>query len=258
MTGNENAKGQLCVVGLGPGPDDWVTPATQSVLERAQDLLGYIPYLNRVPDRADQIKHASDNREELARASEALELAAKGRRVVVVSGGDPGVFAMATAICEAIDTGPDDWRNIDIHVEPGVTAMLAAAARVGAPLGHDFAVISLSDILKPWDVIEKRLRLTSEADLALALYNPASKTRRAQIERTFDILKDTRGAKTPVVLAKCVGRENENLIVTTLGEADTNEVDMRTLVIVGSSTTRIVERQTNAPLVYTERFVKER
>lgn len=249
--------GHLTVVGLGPGPDDWVTPAAQAAIENAEDLLGYIPYLNRIPKRAEQTKHASDNREELARAGQALALAASGRRVVVVSGGDPGVFAMATAVCEAIDTGPQDWRQIDIRVEPGVTAMLAAAARVGAPLGHDFAVISLSDILKPWEVIEKRLRLTSEADLAIALYNPASKTRKEQIQRAFTVLAETRGLNVPVVLAKAVGRKDEEITVTTLGQTDTDQIDMRTLVIVGSSTTRTIARNGLPPLVYTDRFVKE-
>ncbi len=249
--------GHLTVVGLGPGPDDWVTSAAQAAIENAEDLLGYLPYLNRIPERAEQTKHASDNREELARAGDALALAANGRRVVVVSGGDPGVFAMATAVCEAIDTGPHDWRQIDIRVEPGVTAMLAAAARVGAPLGHDFAVISLSDILKPWEVIEKRLRLTSEADLAIALYNPASKTRKEQIQRAFTVLAETRDLNVPVVLAKAVGRKDEEITVTTLGQTDTDQIDMRTLVIVGSSTTRTIARNDLPPLVYTERFVKE-
>lgn len=250
-------KGNLTVVGLGPGPDEWVTPAALDAVTKAQDLLGYIPYLNRIPNREEQTKHASDNREEITRANDALALAASGRRVVVVSGGDPGVFAMATAVCEAIDHGPGVWRDIDIRIEPGVTAMLAAAARVGAPLGHDFAVISLSDILKPWAVIEKRLRLTSEADLAIALYNPASKTRKEQIQRAFDVMKETRGRDTPVVLAKSVGRKEETLSVTTLGETNIAQIDMRTLVIVGSSATRVIARGDQLPLVYTERFVKE-
>ncbi|MGH1419777.1 MAG: precorrin-3B C(17)-methyltransferase [Hyphomicrobiaceae bacterium] len=255
MTSTSN--GQLTVVGLGPGPDNWVTPAATDAVNRAQDLLGYIPYLNRIADKEGQTKHPSDNREEIARAKHALDLAASGRRVVVVSGGDPGVFAMATAVCEAIDKGPKNWRNIDIHIEPGVTAMLAAAARIGAPLGHDFAVISLSDILKPWRIIEKRLRLTSQADLAIALYNPASKTRKEQIQRAFDVLRQTRSLDTPVVLAKSVGRSNETIILTTLDKTDVSQIDMRTLVIVGSTGTRIVDRPGLCPLVYTERFVEE-
>mgnify|MGYP001818749392 CR=1 FL=1 len=253
----ETKSGWLTVIGLGPGKDTWITPAAQHAIANAQDLFGYKPYLDRIPDRAGQKKFYSDNREELARAREALTQAAKGRWVGVVSGGDPGVFAMATAVCEAIDTGPGEWRAIDIRIEPGVTAMLAAAARVGAPLGHDFAVISLSDILKPWSVIEKRLQLTSEADLAIALYNPASKTRREQIQRAFAVLMTARGSDTPVVLAKDIGRSDETVTVTTLGDTDIAQIDMRTLVIVGSSATRVIARGTDLPLVYTERFVEE-
>ena len=174
--------GSLVVVGTGPGKAELMTPATLAALAKATDLVGYGPYLDRIPmTRPGQRRHASDNRVELERARHALSLAAAGREVVVVSGGDPGVFAMAAAVFEAVETGDPRWRGLDIRVEPGVTAMLAAAAEVGAPLGDDFCAISLSDNLKPWATIERRLRAAAEADFVIALYNPASKARPHQL-----------------------------------------------------------------------------
>lgn len=248
--------GRLTVVGIGPGNEAWITPAAMAAIACAQDVYGYGPYLERLPARPGQLHHASDNREEISRAKIALAAAASGRSVVVVSGGDPGVFAMAAAVCEAIEAGPPEWRALDIAIEPGVTAMLAAASRVGAPLGADFAAISLSDNLKPWALIEKRLRLTSEADMALALYNPASQARGGGAGRAFDVLKQCRAAKTPVVLASAIGRPDESIVILNLGACDGTDVDMRTLIIVGSSATRIVNRPGRAPLVYTERFTR--
>lgn len=248
--------GRLTVVGLGPGPAAWVTPAVSAALEEAEDLLGYEAYLARVPMQTGQMRHISDNREELARARAALELAAAGRRVVVVSGGDPGVFAMASAVCEAIDHGPEAWRRLDVRVEPGVTAMLAAAARVGAPLGADFAVLSLSDNLKPWDVVLARLRLVAEAGLVIALYNPASRSRPHQIAEALGELRRLRGPQTPSILAVAVGRPDEHITVTTLASVDPAQIDMRTLVIVGASCTRLIDRPGLPPLVYSERFVR--
>jgi precorrin-3B C17-methyltransferase len=249
--------GALTVVGLGPGSEDWITPAAQAALADADELHGYGPYLDRVPVRPSQRRISSDNREELKRAEAALASAAAGRRVAVVSGGDPGVFAMASAVCEAIDKGPEVWRAIDIHVEPGVTAVLAAAARVGAPLGADFAVLSLSDNLKRWAVIERRLRLTSEAGLVLGLYNAASKARPELIVRALDILREARGGDVPVIRARAVGRPEEDITIMSLAEADPTKVDMQTLLIIGTSGTRIIERPGRAPLVYSERFVRE-
>ena len=178
--------GSLVVVGTGPGKAELMTPATQAALARATDLVGYGPYLDRIFTRADQCRHPSDNRVELDRARLALTLAAAGRQVAVVSGGDPGVFAMAAAIFEAVESGDPDWRHLDIRVEPGVTAMLAAAAEVGAPLGGDFCAISLSDNLKAWTTVERRLKAAAEADFVIALYNPASKARPHQLGRAFD------------------------------------------------------------------------
>jgi precorrin-3B C17-methyltransferase len=248
--------GRLTVVGLGPGPEAWVTPAVSAVLAAAEELFGYGPYLDRLPVRPGQVRHATDNKEEISRSNSALTAAAAGRSVAVVSGGDPGVFAMAAAVCEAIDNGPPGWRALDVTFEPGVTAMLAAAARVGAPLGADFAVVSLSDNLKPWALIERRLRLASEADFALALYNPASRARGGGAERAFGVLKACRAEDTPVVLASAVGRPDENIAIARLGDCDGAGADMRTLIIVGSSGTRLIARPGRSPLVYTERFVR--
>jgi precorrin-3B C17-methyltransferase len=240
--------GSLVIVGTGPGKADLMTPATAAALARATDLVGYGPYLDRVVvTRADQCRHASDNRVELDRARHALSLAAAGRQVVVVSGGDPGVFAMASAIFEAVETGDAAWRTLDIRVEPGVTAMLAAAAEVGAPLGGDFCAISLSDNLKAWTTVERRLRAAAEADFVIALYNPASKARPHQLGRAFDLLRSVRAADTPVLFVRAAGSAESKVVTTTLVAADGALADMRTLVIVGASTTRRVGRWVYTP-----------
>ncbi|CAH1656016.1 Precorrin-3B C(17)-methyltransferase [Hyphomicrobiales bacterium] len=244
--------GWLVVVGLGPGPHRWLTPAASAVLDAATDVIGYGPYTARLPTRPGREVHASDNRVEIERARHALELASAGHRVAVVSGGDPGVFAMAAAVFEAVEHGPGAWRALDIRVEPGVTAMLAAAARVGAPLGHDFAAISLSDNLKPWEVILKRLRLAAEADLVIALYNPVSRARPDKLREAFAALGAIRAPETPVIMARAVGRPDERIALTTLGEAPGIEADMATVVIVGSSETRLIARA-GTPFVYTPR-----
>jgi precorrin-3B C17-methyltransferase len=225
-----------------------MTPATSAALAKATDLVGYGPYLDRVPVmRGDQCRHASDNRVELDRARHALSLAASGRQVVVVSGGDPGVFAMASAIFEAVETGEPAWRALDIRVEPGVTAMLAAAAEVGAPLGGDFCAISLSDNLKAWTTVERRLKAAAEADFVIALYNPASKARPHQLGQAFDLLRSIKSAATPVLFVRAAGTAESKVVTTTLGAADGALADMRTLVIVGASTTRQVGRWVYTP-----------
>lgn len=245
--------GLLTVVGLGPGPEGWVTDAARSAVTHAEIILGYSAYTSRISPHAGQSIEASDNREELSRAERALALVSEGRRVAVVSGGDPGVFAMAAAVFEAVDRGPVEWRDLDIRVEPGVTAMLAASARIGAPLGHDFCAISLSDNLKPWELIEKRLKLAAEADFVIALYNPASKARPDQIGKAFALLKTCRSLETVVMLARAAGRPDEDITITTLGAADPATVDMRTLVLIGSSATRTIERADGRQWVYTPR-----
>jgi len=245
--------GRILVVGLGPGNPDQVTPEAQTALAEASDFFGYGPYLDRLELSPGQTRHASDNREELSRARAALDMAAAGRTVAVVSGGDAGVFGMAAALCEAIESGPLEWCGIDFRVIPGLTAMLAVAARAGAPLGHDFCAISLSDNLKPWEVIEKRLRAAAGAGFVLAFYNPVSRARPWQLARAFEILRDILPASTPVIFGRAVGRPGERMAVTTLDEARADEADMATCVIVGSPETRIVERSGLPPLVYSPR-----
>ncbi|WP_040259964.1 precorrin-3B C(17)-methyltransferase [Pseudomonas massiliensis] len=249
-------RGRLAVVGLGPGARALMVPAVQAELTCAQDILGYETYVNMAgPFRPEQRLHCTDNREELQRARHAFELASQGRDVVVVSSGDPGVFAMASAVFEALD-GSDDpaWHGVDLAILPGVSASLAAAARAGAPLGHDFCVISLSDNLKPWSTIEARLDLAGQADLAMAFYNPISRSRPWQLGQALDIVRRHRGPDTPVVLGRDIARPAERLRVVTLGELTPEMVDMRTMVLVGSSTTRTIAREGEQPWVYTPRW----
>lgn len=247
--------GHLTVVGLGPGPAQWITPAATDAVATADVVLGYAPYLARLSPKPEQIFESSDNREELDRATRALMLAGEGKRVAVVSGGDPGVFAMAAAVFEAVEKKPALASGFDIRVEPGVTAMLAAAARIGAPLGHDFCAISLSDNLKPWSQIEKRLRLAAEADFVIALYNPASKARPNQICEAFRVLSAVRSPHTIVAFARAVGRNDESIEVTTLADAPNALCDMRTLVLVGSNATRAI-RNNDRTWVYTPRSAR--
>jgi precorrin-3B C17-methyltransferase len=249
--------GQLAVVGLGPGDDRFLTGEAQAALDVADAIYGYGPYLDRVPERPGQSRHASDNREEFSRAAAALDHAASGARVALVSGGDPGVFAMAAAVCEAIDTGNSAWRAVDLAIVPGITAMLAVAARVGAPLGHDFCAISLSDNLKPWELIERRLVAASGAGFVIALYNPVSKARPTQLGSAFAILRRHLPASTPVVFGRRVGREGERTAVVDLAHSADQQADMATLIIVGSAATRVVPRPNRPPLVYTPRTASE-
>jgi precorrin-2 C20-methyltransferase/precorrin-3B C17-methyltransferase len=243
--------GCVSVVGLGPAGPDWLTPEARAELAAADELIGYDTYLARVPQRRGQRRHATDNRVELERAGHALELAAGGARVAVVSSGDPGIFAMAAAVLEAAEAHPDPPA---VRVIPGISAMQAAAARVGAPLGHDFCVLSLSDQLKPWAVIERRLEAAGAGDLVLALYNPASRTRREQLVRAVEVLRRHRAPGTPVVVARAVGSgDDERITVSTLETLDLDLVDMRTLLIVGSSQTRVIDGNGSGPQVYTPR-----
>ncbi len=251
-----SAPGSLRIVGLGPGSEAWITPEALGLIANATDLVGYGPYLERLPLKPGQRRHQSGNGAELERARHALRLAEEGRHVALVSGGDPGIFAMAAAVFEAIDEGEPGWRHIDVAVSPGISAMQAAAARIGAPLGHDFCAISLSDNLKPWPYVEKRLVAAASADFVIALYNPASATRPHRIHDAFALLRDLKPASTPVVFARAVGREDEHITIETLDAADPGLADMSTLIIVGSSETRIVPRGAAAPFVYTSRGAK--
>lgn len=245
--------GRLTIVGLGPGDDRYLTPEARDALQAADALYGYGPYLDRVPPRAGQARHASGNRVEGARADAALRQAAAGAHVAMVSGGDPGVFAMAAAVCGEIEEGPDAWRALDVAVVPGITAMLAVAARAGAPLGHDFCAISLSDNLKPWDLIERRLDAAATAGFVIALYNPISKARPWQLGHAFERLSRHLGPSTPVVFGRAVGRTDEALTITSLAKAGDAPADMATLIIVGSPETRVIQREGKTPLVYTPR-----
>lgn len=246
--------GWVKIAGLGPGDGALVTAQVQDALADATDVVGYIPYVARVAARPGLTLHPSDNRVEIDRSRHALEMAAEGKRVVVVSSGDPGVFAMAAAVFEAVEAGPEAWRTLDIQVLPGITAMLAASARAGAPLGHDFCAINLSDNLKPWALIEKRLRLAVEGDFAMAFYNPRSKSRPEGFVRTLEILRDACGDARPVIFARAVSTPEEEIRVVPLPDATPEMADMRTMVIVGASNTRIIPRN-GAPIVYTPRSV---
>ncbi len=250
----ENAKtGWLRVVGLGPGDAAMLTPEASQALETASDVLGYTTYLDRVPHRPGQVRFATDNREELDRARHALTLAAQGCQVALVSGGDPGVFAMASAVFEAMEHGLPAWRALDVAVIPGISAMFAAAARLGAPLGHDFCAISLSDNLKPWALIERRLRLAAQAGFVMALYNPRSKARPDQLAQGFAILRAELPPDVPVAFARAVGSAQERIHLTTLEAADPALVCMRTLVLIGTAGTRLVPRPQGGAFVYTSR-----
>jgi precorrin-3B C17-methyltransferase len=244
--------GHLAIVGIGPGSADLLAPRAAAALEAATDLVGYFPYLDRLPGRPHQTRHASDNRAELDRARHALDLAASGREVAVVSGGDAGVFGMAAAVFEAVEEHPP-WRALDIEVIPGISALLAAAARLGAPLGHDFCAISLSDNLKPWPVVLSRVRAAAEAGFVIALYNPSSRARPWQLAAAFDALRAVLPLQTPVAFATAISRDDESVSVTTLEAADPTRADMRTLVLVGTAATRRIERPGASPWLYTPR-----
>jgi precorrin-3B C17-methyltransferase len=249
--------GRLAVIGLGPGDGRWLTPEAAGALAAADAVYGYGPYLDRVPLREGQTRHASDNREEGARATAALGHAAQGAKVAIVSGGDPGVFAMAAAVCAEIEAGPEEWRALDLVIVPGVTAMLAVAARVGAPLGHDFCALSLSDNLKPWELIERRLDAAASAGFVIALYNPVSRARPWQLGTALERLRRHLPDATPVVFGRAVGRADERIVITALGDAALADADMATLVVVGSRETRTIARPSGAPLVYTPRAAAE-
>ncbi|MEU8870949.1 precorrin-2 C(20)-methyltransferase [Streptomyces javensis] len=253
--GVSGGPGEVVVVGLGPAGPLWLTPEARGELAAAEDLVGYTTYLDRVPARPGQRRHASDNKVEAVRAEFALDLARHGRRVAVVSSGDPGVFAMATAVLEAACEDP--YREVPVRIVPGMTAAHAAAARAGAPLGHDYAVISLSDRLKPWEVIAGRLRAAAAADLVLALYNPGSRSRVWQVGKARELLLEHRAPDTPVVLGRDIGGPGERVRIVRLADLDPAQVDMRTILLVGSSQTRTVRRGDGTDVVWTPRRYPE-
>jgi precorrin-2 C20-methyltransferase/precorrin-3B C17-methyltransferase len=248
VKGTTTGAAELLVIGLGPGPDRWLTPEVTDALAGVQHVVGYAPYVNRVPQREGLTRHASGNTVEVDRARLALDLALKGERVAVVSGGDAGIFGMAAAVFEAADD--EAYADVPIRVLPGLSAVQVVAARAGAPIGGDFAVMSLSDRLKPWVLIEKRLRAVAEADLVLAIYNPASRSRTTQVADAQAILLEHRAGDTVVIVGRDVGREEESLTVTTLAELDLDTIDMKCLLIIGASGTRT----TAAGQAWTPRF----
>lgn len=248
--------GRIAVIGLGPGGSEWRTPEAEERLEQATDLVGYRTYLKQAgPLGPHQQCHSFNNRQEAARAAFALDLAAAGKDVAVVSSGDPGIFAMASAVIEELhrENASGRWDGVEVTIVPGVTAATAAAARIGAPLGHDLCLISLSDVLKPWEVIARRLDAAAEADFAIGLYNPLSRHRPWQLARAIEILAAHRAPDTPVVRARNVGRPEETVEATTLGEVDPATVDMSTILLVGSSTTRAFTDSGGRRWVYTPR-----
>jgi cobalt-precorrin 5A hydrolase / precorrin-3B C17-methyltransferase len=249
------AQGKLTVVGTGPGSTQWMSPQVRATILAATDLVGYHTYLDLVKDLSvGKECHGSDNRVELDRSRLALDLAASGKNVVVVSSGDPGIFAMAAAVLEVLDKEANPaWQTIDLQINPGISAMQAAAAAVGAPLGHDFCAISLSDILKPWEVVAARIASAAEADFAIAFYNPISSQRSWQLTAAKEILLKSRSITTPVILARNLGRSGQEVRVITLGELAPASADMRTVILIGSSQTRLIPRADGSNWVYTPR-----
>lgn len=248
--------GSLAILGLGPGDAAQRTPEVDAALAQATDLIGYAPYVARVAPRDGLRRHPTDNRVELDRARHALELAQQGARVAIVSGGDPGVFAMASAVFEAIEHGDLAWRALDIRVLPGISAMFAAAARIGAPLGHDFCALSLSDNLKPWPLVEQRLAAAATAGFVIALYNPISRARPWQLGAALELLRRHLPGSVPVIFATAVTRPDERIVIAELAKAEAASADMRTLVMIGTAATRLVERGEGlAPWVYAPRSV---
>jgi precorrin-3B C17-methyltransferase len=245
--------GHLSIVGLGPGAAGLQTPDASAALAEATDLVGYLPYLQRVARSIGQVRHASDNRVELDRARHALELAASGRVVAVVSSGDAGVFGMASAVFEAMEAGPVGWRQLDVRVVPGISAVFAAAARLGAPLGHDFCAISLSDNRKPWALVLRRLTAAAQAGFVIALYNPRSRARPEQLGEALDTLRLTLAPQTLVAFARAVSRPEEHVEIMALADADPLLADMSTLVLIGTAETRSIPRADGTVWLYAPR-----
>ncbi|MBD2517851.1 precorrin-3B C(17)-methyltransferase [Nostoc sp. FACHB-973] len=252
-------RGRLAIIGTGPGGQEWMSGEVKEILKSATDLVGYKTYLDLIGSLGDgKQRHESDNRQEESRAKMALDLAASGRYVAVVSSGDPGIYAMATAVFEVCDRyAKPEWESIDIHVAPGISAMQAAAAAIGAPLGHDFCAISLSDILKPWSAIAQRIAAAAEADFVIAFYNPVSKDRTWQLAEARNILLQHRTPDTPIVLGRNLGRPGQIVKVITLEELAPTTADMRTIILVGSTKTRIIKRSDGNVWVYTPRRYTE-
>jgi cobalt-precorrin 5A hydrolase/precorrin-3B C17-methyltransferase len=248
-------RGRLAVVGIGPGDAGGRTADADAAIRAATDLVGYRLYLDLLgPLAAGKSLHSFDLGEEETRVRAALTLAAEGRCVALISSGDAGIYAMGSLVFELIErSGNPDWARVEIVGVPGVSAMQAAAARLGAPLGHDFCAVSLSDLLTPWPAIEQRLKAAAVGDFVIALYNPVSQRRRTQLAAARDILLASRPADTPVAIARNLGRAGEAVRITTLAALDCDDVDMLSIVLIGSSTTRAVARPDGGAWLYTPR-----
>lgn len=246
---------QIAVIGIGPGSPELLTEEANRALSEVTDVFGYSAYLSRLSGLDGVTFHVSDNREEVARARAAVEMALSGRKVAVVSGGDAGVFGMSSALFEALETGPAAWREIDVKIVPGVSAVLAVAARLGAPLGGDFVVMSLSDNLKPWSVIENRLRAAAMGGFVMALFNPRSKARPDQLSKAIDLLRQHLSPETETAFVRAATRPDEKIILGTLASCNPDDADMATLVLIGAPTTRRLERSDGRAWLYTLRSV---
>ena len=262
------AQGTLFIVGTGPGKSQWRLPESEEMLRLATDWVGYGLYLDLISDLLNgQKQHRFDLGQEEVRVRHALELAAQGKTVALVSSGDPGIYAMATLVFELLETGYSgvfakssakenyvaEWQRIHVEATPGISALQAASARIGAPLGHDFCTISLSDILTPWETIERRIRAAAHGDFVIAFYNPISRRRNTQLVQAQEILLKHRPVETPVVLARNLGRKEEQLRVVSLENLEPTQVDMLTVVLVGSSQTRRIQLPSGEVRVYTPR-----
>ena len=237
------SRGQLFIVGIGPGPNQWRSPEASGAIAQSQDLVGYGLYLDLLGSAAEgKTRHESPLGQEIDRARMALDLAAQGKTVSLICSGDAGIYALATLAFELLEREDrPDWRRCAVQVVPGISALQAAAARAGAPINHDFCTISLSDLLTPWETIEKRLKAAAEADFVVCFYNPVSQRRRDQITRARDILLTGRPPETPVIIARQLGRDGEQVSVVPLGELTADHADMLTLVMVGNSESRTVQ-----------------
>ena len=254
-----NIKKTLYLVGIGPGDPMYMTPQAQQAITESTDIVGYGLYIDLIADRVKNKKcHTNDLGEETQRARLALDLAGQGHVTSLVSSGDIGIYAMATLVFELIDKElQPHWADIDLITVPGITAAQLAASKVGAPLGHDMCTISLSDLLTPWEVIEKRLHAAGQGDFVVAIYNPVSKTRNWQFDRARDILLQYKSGMVPVIIAKNLGRDGEVINIVALDKIRGADLDMLTTVIVGNTESRNIQFN-DRDWVYTPRGYAKR
>ncbi|MFQ3361060.1 MAG: precorrin-3B C(17)-methyltransferase [Alphaproteobacteria bacterium] len=250
---NKLAKGKLSIIGLGPGASSWRSIEANHLLEQATDIVGFDGYIKLLDYDKNKKYHSFEIGQEEERAMKSIELASSDKNVALVCSGDPGIYAMASIVFEMIEFGPDIWKNIEIITSPGISAVQAAAARVGAPIGNDFCTISLSDLMTTQQVILDRVKAAAKADFIIALYNPSSKLRKTLIKKVVNIIRDYRKKETPIVIARSVGRKDEKIEFTTINDIETDTIDMMTLLIIGSTKTRSYFNSLNEQKVYTPR-----